>query len=631
MATLPTPLEYGARPSLRSSRVDLPGQGELATGEALVQAVDTFNNVLKEKKGKQDRLNYALAKNEILQADIAGREALKDDEDWATFDERYSAGFNTTRDEILGKYQLSSDDRAILSSEANMIRERGRVQVGDYGRTVEIDEGMSRLNSGLATAREAIVVERDPETRNQILIGQLDAINAAEEKGYLDDDAAQKKRQLFTQDAALASLINMNPKEREKVLEASLAKRGTTGPITIEDIREGKGTGSIADFLHADTARKLLRETQDENKITDDRATAFAAVDEAWERYPEDAAARMKHIREATRGDADVRAIAESTARARNQEERTFNAQMRDDLMRSAGQLMETEGWTYDQIPESELRHLSPAQKATLRAYDKLLRNGKQFADVTNWHDEERDDHGNLVKPAYSTWADMTQAEQVAIDLTHPMWHTNFTQAQWKQFADQQDQIRNGKAPAEDNVQTNDQILQSVVVGNGFLPQTGRSDAQNAAYQRLRSRFADDVRALQEKDYGGLKAPYEERKNLLLKIIAEQAWKRDVGVFGFDEPLIFGDAEPEPIFLMTPAELKSGFIKIDLIRQQMTTVMVGDVPIDMTWEQRLINKSKAELDGRVPTEKDIENAYFAGRAGMSNAEILRRLAGKGDY
>ncbi|MCH8074125.1 MAG: hypothetical protein IIA09_19505 [Proteobacteria bacterium] len=59
--------------------------------------------------------------------------------------------------------------------------------------------------------------------------------------------------------------------------------------------------------------------------------------------------------------------------------------------------------------------------------------------------------------------------------------------------------------------------------------------------------------------------------------------------------------------------------------------MVGDVPIDMTWEQRLINLSRERLDGREPTDKDVENAYFAVRAGMSDVEILRRLAGKGDY
>ena len=73
-------------------------------------------------------------------------------------------------------------------------------------------------------------------------------------------------RQEFTQDVALASLITMDPELRERVLEASLAQRKTGGPLTAEDIRADKGTGSIADFLHADTATKLLDATKKENK-----------------------------------------------------------------------------------------------------------------------------------------------------------------------------------------------------------------------------------------------------------------------------------------------------------------------------------------------------------------------------
>ena len=81
---------------------------------------------------------------------------------------------------------------------------------------------------------------------------------------------------------------------------------------------------------------------------------------------------------------------------------------------------------------------------------------------------------------------------------------------------------------------------------------------------------------------------------------------------------------------MTPKERKSGYIPISLVRAQMTSAQILGVDLPMTWEQRLKNLALERLDGREATQKDIENAYFAIRAGMSDAEVMRRLAGKGD-
>jgi len=633
MATLPGVLDYGARPSLRTNRLDVPGAGNTQSAEAIAGALDTFNRVLTENQGKQDKLNYALARNELQQADLAAREALKDDEDWATYDERYSEAYGVARDEIMGRYTLNPRDRSILQSESGLVLARGRAQVGDASRIVEIDEGMGRLNDGLAKARESIAVELDPETRNQVIIGQLDAINAAEENGWITDVEAQKKRRHFAADAAEASLTNMNAEDREELLRESLKWRKANGAITEEMIRANEGSGSVADFLPADVVRKMLDITEDENKITQNRGAAQAIVDEAFELYPEGGKEAMDHIRKQSKGDPDVRVNAESMGGTRNAALRAYDSQERTDIMSAQGAQLETdEAYTYDDIPPEELAKLSAAQRNQLKEYDNKIRNNDGFADVNNWANEERDENDELARPSYATWADMTPAEKAKQDLLLPMWKNNFTQGMWKAMQDEQYNIQNDKAPAEDNVQTNDQILQSVVVGGGFLPQTGRSDQQNAAYQRLRARYADDIRILQETKHGGKKAPYEERKNALMLILSEQAWQRDAGWFGSDQHIFpfTGEAQPEPIFTMTPTELKSGYIPIDVVRAQVTTVQVGDTTIEMTWEQRLRNLAMERLDGREATQKDIENAYFAIRAGMSDAEVMRRLAGKGD-
>ena len=70
MATIPQAIDYGARPSLRTSRVDVPGQGELAVADAVERAASTFTQVMVERKEKQDRFNYSMAKQEFLTADL---------------------------------------------------------------------------------------------------------------------------------------------------------------------------------------------------------------------------------------------------------------------------------------------------------------------------------------------------------------------------------------------------------------------------------------------------------------------------------------------------------------------------------------------------------------------------------
>lgn len=627
MPKLPDVLDYGQRPSLRTNRVDLPGNAALITGDALANAAEKFVAVAEQHKEKKDAFNYALAKNELLQADIREREKLKDDQDWATHDERYRTGYKSSRDEVFNKYSLDPRDAAVLDAEANLITERGAVNVGERARRIKIDEGMARLDQGLDAAREAIQVA-DPMTRNDLLLTQLDAITAAETSGFLGETEAQAKRQAFTQDVSIASLVGMDPKDREKALEQSLAQRKAGGPLSPDDIRAGKGTGSIADFLHFDTATKLLKQTKKENEISDELEVAYRVTDAAVAKHPEDPVAQMKYIRDQTRGmDAKIRARAESIGRSRGEEQRVADGQVRQKIMQSAGELMRDDGWTYDQLPSSELAKLSPGQDAELQRYDRMLRNNKQFADVTNWHDEKRDENGDLVQPAYSTWAKMSPEEKAKQDLTLPMWHTNFTNQQWKQFSDEQNQIRSGSSKGKDDpVQTNDQLLQSVLVGSGMLPATGRSDAQNASWQRIRSRMSDEIRMIQEQKYGGQKAPYEERKSILLNILAEQAWVRDEGWFGFDADL----DEGKPLVSLTPKQMKSGFVPIEVVRGSPTTIDINGTPVTMTWEQRLINRSKAELNGRIPDQKDIENAYFAIAAGMSDAEVNRRLAGKGD-
>lgn len=630
MATLPKPIDYGARPSLRSSRVDIPGQGELASGEALVQAVDTFNRVMEERKGKEDRLNYALARNELQQADLAGREALKDDEDWATFDERYSESYNTARDEVFERYKLNPHDRAILSSESDLIRERGRVQVGDYGRTVEIDESMARLNAGLAAARESISVEQDPETRNQILIGQLDAINAAEEKGHFGDGGdvkAEALRQKFAQDAAMSSLVNMDPKEREKLLEASLTYRNMVGPITVDDIREGKGSGSIADFLHADTAKKLLNETRKENKIDDEQRAGYAASDESWRLYPEpeQSAEREAHIREATKDSSGARKDGLSATRQRTASQVAADSLVKQELINDLMAEIDA-GETFSGLSSEARAKLTSTELKLLDAYSISVHERDGFADYDTWE-------------ATTLWDSMGDAERAATDLDGFMPTENGDQVTWRQMlsrgklelmsAQKRLSEQALKSGAVESGQTQTQLLHDALIASDFFDhKPTRTDPKADQDRWARISTAYD-RALVAEGVEGKLSP-TRRREILADVLKFEVWVRDA-----DKGTLWDSDKIMKLAALNEAQMKDSYLKLDQPIASLDGKSAATMNIEfgsysgpaLTW---LKNMGQGLNLGEPVDEKTLEEAWFYLVTDGFDAAI-RRLAGDERY
>ena len=195
MPRIPKDIDFGGRPSLRSGRVDVPGRGDLQVADALESAATNFANIMIDRKGQQDRFNYAMAKNEALTGIIKEREKLKDDQDWDTYDERFREGVRSELDRITSHYQMNPHDRAIFDAELKLLTERGAIEVGSLSRKVEIDEKVSGLSAALAAARETIILA-SPGERNDLLLTQLEAVTALEDEAVLTDVQAEKARQV---------------------------------------------------------------------------------------------------------------------------------------------------------------------------------------------------------------------------------------------------------------------------------------------------------------------------------------------------------------------------------------------------------------------------------------------------
>ena len=612
MATIPQEVDFGARPSLRSGRVDVPGSGELALAHALGNAAETFAKMAVEHGRKTDALAYANNKSQLMAEDIRLRREFADDQDYETFEERYRKGMQTFRDTLTLK---NKHDSGLFDADANLTVERGVSAVSEMSRVKRIDKEQADLLRNLDQAEKDLLAS-DPATRRDRLLNTLAEIQAHMDKGILDDVQGVKMRQAFVERVAIAELTMMDPVAREEALKVSIAKN-----LSREDLEAGKGTGSLADFLHPAVKAEMLKKAQLENKTTRDRLKGFAVSDAAFEKFPlpTQASERDKYIREHTEG--DVRVVAGSVTTSRNLDMARNDSQIRQGIMRSAATLMEEaandpeQTFGYHDIPASELERLSAPEKETLRRYWLQLEDDQEFAERTDWDE-------------WGRWQEMSDAQKAAEDLTSPFWKTRVDGVTWRSMFQQQEQIKSGSI-TQDPGQTTDQIIQELIVGLEYLPKTKLSNEQNAGYQRIRFRIHDEIDAVRQSEFQGGRVPYRRRLDIALDILGRQAFLRDAGIFGFDEP-IFGEAKGKPIEQMSAKERESGFIPIAKVRQAMTFEVINGVNVPITWEQRLINLSKRIFDGRIPDQKDIENAYFAVLAGMSPAEQERRLSGKGD-
>ncbi len=596
MATIPQVVDYGSRPSLRSNRVDVPGSGELALADSLANAADTFAKVMLERQGKKDAIEYANNKSQLLAEDIRLRRELKDDQDYATFDERYRTGMKTFRETLTFR---SSHDSAIFDADANLTVERGATAVSEIGRKLRIDHENANLLRNLDQSERDIAVA-DPMTRNDHLMNALEGITAAEDAGHLLEVPAEKMRQDFATRVAMAELVFMGPVAREEALKTSIAKNPSR-----EDIKAGKGSGSLADFLHQDEKIEMLRKAQLENKTTRDRQQGFAVADEAFELFPlpTQGKDRQKYVRD-NAPDVDARAVAQSAVTSRNTDMFRADQQMRLGVMRGAATMID-EGSSYQDIPASELARLSAGERNTLKAYEQLVLDDREFAERTDWNE-------------WGRWKEMTDRQKMNEDLTSPFWKTTVDGPTWKSMVTEQEQITSAAESAKptplDTGLTNMQMLDSAISGTVY-PATGRNDTEEALRNALR--FSLDTLLTDKSAELGRKLTNQERKKELAEMLLDRAF--------IDRDFFMSDYDPDEAVIIsgaTPSQLRKLYLPLF---EASTDIVIIDGQ-DLTVEQLLRNM--ASTAGYDPTDHELEKAYFALKSGLGDQEIMNRLAGE---
>lgn len=245
----------GQRPIPHSQRsIPTDRSGEIAGG-ALAGFGDNLARIGGEIQERQDRFAYAQARSDLLHADIEARRELENDQDFATYEQRYRERLGKARETATAKIQ-GRMDRALFEQETKLDIERGAVSIRDLSKRKEIDVGRAGLDETLQKNRTAALETSDEGLRTALIASTTDTILGARDKGYISAQEAVDQRQRWTADYAEGFLDLKELPERIRILS------------------EPKGTP--ADYIAPDRRAVLLKAARNELKAEQDRVKSEA-------------------------------------------------------------------------------------------------------------------------------------------------------------------------------------------------------------------------------------------------------------------------------------------------------------------------------------------------------------------
>jgi hypothetical protein len=237
------------------------------------------------------------------------------------------------------------------------------------------------------------------------------------------------------------------------------------------------------------------------------------------------------------------------------------------------------------------------------------------------------DKEGNEM-PSYSLWRRMSDQQKAQVDLDHPEWLMAFTETDWRSMKQQQEEIKAGGGLTYNDGLTNDQMLLSALISGGWVPKTGQNVEEQERYARGRLEF-DRLVQEEMRRQGVAKLSNPDRKKILAEMLTTQGY--------LDRDFVFSDYDDDeaiPAFMMNPEQLDRAFMDIRKADAEMRDLPNGD---RLSMREILIAQAMNSPDDPVypglglqkePSDKDLERAYFAYKAGLGIEEVNRRLRGE---
>ena len=189
---------YGARPTPRFQRSTSTVRNAGAVAEAaggLGAAVADYAGKAIEK---EDKLNYAAAKAQVLKADLAARTELQEDQDFGTFDTRYTERMAKER-EAAAKLIKSKSDRAMFDSDVGVDVERGLGEVRKLARDKRVSVEIAGFDQLEADSQDIGQSALDAPTREAALTNYSSAVDGMVGKGNFSAEEGGKRKRAFAQ------------------------------------------------------------------------------------------------------------------------------------------------------------------------------------------------------------------------------------------------------------------------------------------------------------------------------------------------------------------------------------------------------------------------------------------------
>lgn len=182
-----------------------------------------------------DRLAYARAKTHITLASLQAQDALRDDQDFDTYEQKYTTAMHKARQESLELIKNPRDAEA-FGIEVDAIVGRGEIDVKDMYRRKSRDYGRATIDTEVDSIISAAVAS-DDETATGLLHNANLLVDGGLQKGWYTAEEAAARRQTASETWAVSRLERRPVPERLKILKG--ARDNTEGMIVAAAEKHG--------------------------------------------------------------------------------------------------------------------------------------------------------------------------------------------------------------------------------------------------------------------------------------------------------------------------------------------------------------------------------------------------------
>lgn len=197
---------YGGGPAIQPRRGVVQGPRDPRI-DAVAELGDTIGRIGERVQEREDKLNYARAKTEYLKQKIQIESEFDNDNDYATFGDRYKEKITKARS---GAANLIRNPtmRESFQLDTDVDIEQGLAVVGKKAFAREADNGRANLTSLLDENQKLILSTKDPLARESAYKNVSASIDTAVENNYLDREAGANLKRKFAEESALGEFTS---------------------------------------------------------------------------------------------------------------------------------------------------------------------------------------------------------------------------------------------------------------------------------------------------------------------------------------------------------------------------------------------------------------------------------------